>query len=576
MVAVFLSLVTVLGASDFSLDAYYDCTYTSEYGATQAESRPQRTDHLRSGYGRAESRDGGGCYRCGVGVERVAAVPGAARSQSWGEVVTVSGNCFIYGLRDPRTMEIRYVGLTSTGMKRPEWHSLWHVRDKSTLYVHRWLKKLFVSTGMKPEIVVLERVESRQELNDAEIRWIAIGRAALGKRFTNCTRGGEGAVDLPPEVLRKMSKTHKALAATPEGIARLKKLHAAAKTPAAKAKFSISMKQYAATPDGLAHAAMSLGKARQSQKYKDWMEVGFSDFMKTPKGRAILEKMWIGNAQYMATSDGRAQALAALEKGRQSPQFKAAAKARFESPEGRAELEKMWALARSPEAIAKMSASLKARAATPEGKAHQRRMVELARTPEAIAKSKAATAEIRATPEYRARLGEAIKRSVTSEMRAKNSERGKAYRATPEGRAQFERMAEAQKAPEVRRKMSIAHTGKKDSDETRAKKSVAIKASASTPEGRQRMVELARAGHAAKQEKRLAGKRNVCRLTPEQRQEKARRLAILRESIPIEQRRAWALKASQASQKACRLRRENRELGDMIFKVCFPDFKEEA
>jgi hypothetical protein len=48
-----------------------------------------------------------------------------------------------------------------------------------------------VSSGFKPEIVVLESVISKEQLDEAEIRLIALFKK-LGHRLTNMTVGGEG------------------------------------------------------------------------------------------------------------------------------------------------------------------------------------------------------------------------------------------------------------------------------------------------------------------------------------------------------------------------------------------------
>jgi hypothetical protein len=98
----------------------------------------------------------------------------------------------IYGLRDPRTGEIRYVGRTTRGIRRITEHlmpsNLRQVTPKTT-----WLRSL-VAAGLKPETVILMHCLNAAALHEAEAWWCAIGRAALGERFTNATDGGEGVV----------------------------------------------------------------------------------------------------------------------------------------------------------------------------------------------------------------------------------------------------------------------------------------------------------------------------------------------------------------------------------------------
>jgi hypothetical protein len=85
---------------------------------------------------------------------------------------------FVYGLRDPRTFEIKYVGLSTVGIERPRQHAA-----KSSIEKHpntpksKWLSELR-SAGIKYEVVVLEAFGSEQGLRESEKKWIVAGRAA--------------------------------------------------------------------------------------------------------------------------------------------------------------------------------------------------------------------------------------------------------------------------------------------------------------------------------------------------------------------------------------------------------------
>ena len=115
---------------------------------------------------------------------------------------TLSTEFLIYGLCDPRTQEIRYVGQSTRGMIRPAEH--FPPSKKDTTYKAKWLRKL-IKCGLGPITVILEQCVLREELSSREQYWIAIGRAALGKRFTNATAGGDGCLDPTPETRAKMS-----------------------------------------------------------------------------------------------------------------------------------------------------------------------------------------------------------------------------------------------------------------------------------------------------------------------------------------------------------------------------------
>jgi hypothetical protein len=91
----------------------------------------------------------------------------------------------IYGLIDPRTRLIRYVGLTSRGARRPKEHGRLSCPDT---YCRRWIREL-QKLGLDYEITVLEVLTNTDQLNQAERWWIAFGRAC-GWPLTNLTNGG--------------------------------------------------------------------------------------------------------------------------------------------------------------------------------------------------------------------------------------------------------------------------------------------------------------------------------------------------------------------------------------------------
>jgi hypothetical protein len=93
----------------------------------------------------------------------------------------------IYGLVDPETLLVRYVGQSATGMWRPRSHTRpSYLRDDS--YRSRWILSL-VRRGLKYVIAILE--DGTPDLNAAERWWIAMGRA-FGWPLTNLTDGGDG------------------------------------------------------------------------------------------------------------------------------------------------------------------------------------------------------------------------------------------------------------------------------------------------------------------------------------------------------------------------------------------------
>lgn len=95
----------------------------------------------------------------------------------------------VYGLVDPRTTMVRYIGKSESGLARPRQHAYPSNRRKA-LHSARWIDAL-VRVGLTYTITVLETCTDRVSLCSAEIWWIAFGRAC-GWPLTNITSGGEG------------------------------------------------------------------------------------------------------------------------------------------------------------------------------------------------------------------------------------------------------------------------------------------------------------------------------------------------------------------------------------------------
>jgi hypothetical protein len=114
----------------------------------------------------------------------------------------------IYGLLDPRTDELRYVGKSASGMVRPKAHCF-----PSQLRHHNrrvaWIKSL-LAADVKPEIAVLEEVENAESLPELEKLAIQHYRS-MGFDLVNGTDGGEGTLGrkLSAEARAKISAARK-------------------------------------------------------------------------------------------------------------------------------------------------------------------------------------------------------------------------------------------------------------------------------------------------------------------------------------------------------------------------------
>ncbi len=97
----------------------------------------------------------------------------------------------VYALKDPRTQEIRYIGKSTSGMRRALQH-----KDSSSLkkicHKNNWIKSL-LSSGLMYQIDILQECASNEETIQQEVYWIKFHKEA-GANLTNLTDGGEGTL----------------------------------------------------------------------------------------------------------------------------------------------------------------------------------------------------------------------------------------------------------------------------------------------------------------------------------------------------------------------------------------------
>lgn len=115
----------------------------------------------------------------------------------------------VYALVDPHNNELRYVGKSSRGMKRPRKH-LTACGRRGDTHRHCWLKQMFKDEGTVPSIIVLCECETEVEALAWEVQFIALFRTA-GFRLTNLTDGGEGmsGYKVSDETKRKLAEFNK-------------------------------------------------------------------------------------------------------------------------------------------------------------------------------------------------------------------------------------------------------------------------------------------------------------------------------------------------------------------------------
>lgn len=122
----------------------------------------------------------------------------------------------IYGLVDPDTGGIRYIGKSIRPLERLGNH----LNDKSKCHRAHWLAGL-VARGLRPQLVILEWLTESEDWKAAERTWIARGKS-LGWMLTNNTDGGDGVAGLPAETRNRMAAVWRGRKHRPESLAKLK------------------------------------------------------------------------------------------------------------------------------------------------------------------------------------------------------------------------------------------------------------------------------------------------------------------------------------------------------------------
>lgn len=193
----------------------------------------------------------------------------------------------IYGLFDPRTGELRYVGKSTTGVRHRVSSHLYpsSLRDR-TLKIG-WLKSL-LKRGLKPEAEVIEAVAQKTDLDEAERHHIAMFRA-LGCRLTNMTSGGDGLGGMSPT-----AETREKIAAAQRGVPRkplprevyernAERMRGRSKDPAAVEKTAAALR--GKPRPAHVHAALRSGTI------KKWGAAsGYEDMVRSRGGRPFVDQ----------------------------------------------------------------------------------------------------------------------------------------------------------------------------------------------------------------------------------------------------------------------------------------------
>ena len=227
----------------------------------------------------------------------------------------------VYALIDPRDGAVRYIGKSSSGLRRPRGHAaLARTQDKrhELHYCYRWIRQL-QALDLLYRVVVLQELEcGGKRLSDLERWWIAFARA-WGCRLTNLTDGGEGTPGWVPskETRAKLSLTQHRRWTDPE--ARARKSAAMRKyfeAPEARAKNSAAMRKVKSLPESRKQHSAALRRYFESPEARAKNSASHSTPEARAKQSALSLKMW-------ASPEARARHSAVVSIGKSTPESRA-------------------------------------------------------------------------------------------------------------------------------------------------------------------------------------------------------------------------------------------------------------
>ena len=155
----------------------------------------------------------------------------------------------IYTLVDPRDGCVRYVGWTTNPKTRFRDHLKPSRAGCGQQRRDRWIRSV-LADGYRPTMEIIER--GTGEWADREIHWIAHYRGIVGKKLTNTTLGGEGALGRrhTDAAKKAMSKKRKGKKPSAAAIAAVIATQTGAKrTPEHRAKISAALKGKPKSPE---------------------------------------------------------------------------------------------------------------------------------------------------------------------------------------------------------------------------------------------------------------------------------------------------------------------------------------
>jgi hypothetical protein len=122
---------------------------------------------------------------------------------------------YIYGLHDPRTLALRYIGKSDNPAQR----LARQMNERAETHRCHWIGELR-SLGLRPIQVIIDSTPPGSDWQSVEQAYIAAARAA-GDPLTNGTDGGGGVVGLSAESRERMRRAWTGRKHTPEELAKM-------------------------------------------------------------------------------------------------------------------------------------------------------------------------------------------------------------------------------------------------------------------------------------------------------------------------------------------------------------------
>lgn len=180
----------------------------------------------------------------------------------------------IYGLIDPLTSELRYIGKTSMPVRLRYNQHVCVGPTAGRTHCRKWIAKL-LEAGYRPELEILEIVPSENDWEEAERFWISYWKY-IGAKLTNLTDGGSHDYIGKPHTSGENEKSavkRRGVKRTPEQIERMK----AGWTPEGKLRMAEAARQRGFFKNGgwkLSPRTQKQNKLTKPKATCDWSDVG--------------------------------------------------------------------------------------------------------------------------------------------------------------------------------------------------------------------------------------------------------------------------------------------------------------